>query len=125
MKDWYEGTLLDEKIAEFSPIDINYITGFNYYIGEDDLYDEISILEIDFLIKKTEQFSLKMKFYDVSSLDITSFGGPQNQLSGFSITNLGDRGFEKTQRYLVEDYESDSIRFYCAALEVVTLEKCR
>ena len=60
MRDWYEGTLVEEKIHGFIPTDINYITGFNYYIGYNDSYEEISFLEIGFLIKKiTKYFTWK------------------------------------------------------------------
>lgn len=124
MKDWYEGTLLEEKISGFNPTDINYITGFKYYIGYNDSYEEISFLEIDFLIKKSiEIFNLKMKFHAVSSLNLMSFGEHYNQLMGFSIIDLGDKGFEKDKRFLIEDYENDIVNFHCAALEVVSLEE--
>ncbi|WP_214824128.1 hypothetical protein [Exiguobacterium algae] len=124
MKEWYEGTELQEKIPDFNSTNVKYITDFHYYIGYNSYYDQVSFLEIDFLLEVgNRKFTLKMKFNDVSSLDLLGFGNNYNQLMGFIINNLSESGFEKNKKYLVEDYESNIIKFYCADLEVLTLDE--
>ncbi|MFB7157400.1 hypothetical protein [Lysinibacillus sp. NPDC056232] len=121
-KEWYEETVIPKKIPNFSSTNVNYITGFNYYIGYNSYYDEVSYLEVVFLVEMDRsKYTLKMKFNDVSSLDLIGFGNSYNQLMGFTIHNLSNNGFELDNKYLVEDYENNIIKFYCANFEVLSL----
>ncbi|MDQ0271332.1 hypothetical protein [Cytobacillus purgationiresistens] len=123
MKEWYKGTELEKKIPNFKLTNVKYITDFHYYIGYNSYYDQVSFLEIDFLLEvDTRKITLKMKFSDVSSLDLLGFGNNYNQLMGFRIIDLSNNGFEKNKKYLVEDYENNIIKFYCAGLEVLSLD---
>ncbi|MFT9820973.1 hypothetical protein [Lysinibacillus sp. NPDC056185] len=121
-KEWYEETVILKKIPNFSSTNVNYIKGFNYYIGYNPYYDEVSYLEVVFLVEMDRRkYTLKMKFNDVSSLDLIGFGNSYNQLMGFTIHNLSKNGFELDNKYLVEDYENNIIKFYCASFEVLSL----
>ncbi|GGE53691.1 hypothetical protein [Priestia taiwanensis] len=124
MKKWYEGTEIEKKIPDFKSIYIRYITNLYYYIDYNSHYDQISFLEITFLLEvDIKKFTLNIKFSDVSSFDLTGFGNSFNQLVGFEISNLNNNGFEKNNKYLVEDYEDGSIKFYCASIEIVSLDE--
>lgn len=122
MKEWYEDTVLNRIIPNFKPSIVKFITDFHYYIDYNSYYEKVSFLEIDFLVEADKRkFILKMKFYDVSSLDLIGFGNSYNQLMGFNIQNLINNGFEKRKKYLIEDYENNIIKFYCADLEILSL----
>ncbi|MGE7944180.1 hypothetical protein ACQKNB_19055 [Lysinibacillus xylanilyticus] len=107
-KEWYEDTVILKKIPNFNSTNVQYITGFHYFIGYNSFYDEVSYLEVDFLVEvDRRKYMLKMKFNDVSCLDLLGFGNRYNQLMGFTINNLSNNGFESSKKYLVEDYERD------------------
>ncbi|MGE7789222.1 hypothetical protein [Lysinibacillus sp. NPDC096259] len=55
------------------------------------------------------------------TLDLLGFGNSYNQITGFRINNLKDKGFELPKKYLVEDYENNIIKFFCASFEVLSL----
>ena len=122
MKEWYEGTEIEKKIPNFKSTDIKYITSLYYYIDYNSYFDQVSFLEIEFLLEvDTRKFSLRMKFNEVSSLELSGFGNSYNQIMGFDIRNLSNRGFEKNFKYLVEDYENSIIKFYCTNFEIFLL----
>lgn len=124
MKKWYEGTEIEKKIPTFKLTNIKYITDFHYYIANNSYYENVSFLEIDFLLKaEVRKFTLKMKFNDVSSLNLLGFGNDYNQLMGFKINDLSNHCFEKNKKYLVEDYENNILKFYCSGLEVLSLDE--
>lgn len=121
-KEWYEETVILKKIPNFTSTNVNYIKGFNYYIGYNPYYDEVSYLEVDFLVEVDKRkYMLRMKFNEVSVLDLIGIGNSYNQLMGFTIHNLSKNGFELDNKYLVEDYEDNIIKFYCASFEVLSL----
>ena len=66
-----------------------------------------------------------MKFNEVTSLELSGFGNSYNQIMGFDIRNLSNRGFEKKFKYLVEDYENSIIKFYCADFEILLLNELK
>lgn len=124
LEEWLIGTEIEKKIPNFKFSDVKYITDFHYYIDYNSYYDRVSFLEIDFLLEVDKRkFTLKMKFSDISSLDLLGFGNQYNQLMGFKINDISYNGFEKNKKYLVEDYENNIIRFYCAGLDVLSLEE--
>ncbi|TCT16439.1 hypothetical protein EDD68_1342 [Melghiribacillus thermohalophilus] len=121
-KEWYEDTILDKTIPNFKPTNVKFITDFHYYIDYNSYYEKVSLLEMGFLVEAdNKKFILKIKFYDVSSLDLIGFGNNYNQLMGFKINNLSNSGYEKRKKYFVEDYENKIIKFYCAGLEILSL----
>ncbi|MGE7093146.1 hypothetical protein ACQKII_17145 [Lysinibacillus sp. NPDC048646] len=122
INEWYEGTELENKIPNFKSTDVKFITDFHYFIGYNSYYDQVSFLEISFLLEvDSRKFILKMKFNDVTTLDLLGFGNSYNQITGFRINNLKDKGFELPKKYLVEDYENNIIKFFCASFEVLSL----
>lgn len=122
INEWYEGTELENKIPNFKSTDVKFITDFHYFIGYNSYYDQVSFLEISFLLEvDSRKFILKMKFNDVTTLDLLGFGNSYNQIMGFRINNLKDKGFELPKKYLVEDYENNIIKFFCASFEVLSL----
>lgn len=124
MKEWYEEIALVEKIPNFKSTCVKYINDFHYYIGYNSYYEQVSFLEIDFILEvDIRDFILKIKFSDVSSLDLLGFGNNYNQIMGFRINNLSGNGFEQSKKYFVEDYENNIIKFYCSEFEVVSLEE--
>jgi len=126
MKEWYEGTEIEKKIPNFKSTDIKYIISLYYYIDYNSYFDQVSFLEIEFLLEvDTRKFSLRMKFNEVSSLELSGFGNSYNQIMGFDIRNLSNRGFEKKFKYLVEDYENSIIKFYCADFEILLLNELK
>ncbi len=95
INEWYEGTELENKIPNFKSTDVKFITDFHYFIGYNSYYDQVSFLEISFLLEvDSRKFILKMKFNDVTTLDLLGFGNSYNQITGFRINNLKDKGFE-------------------------------
>lgn len=124
INEWYEGTELENKIPNFKSTDVKFITDFHYFIGYNSYYDQVSFLEMSFLVEvDSKKFILKMKFNDVTTLDLLGFGNSYNQITGFRINNLKDQGFELPKKYLVEDYENNIIKFFCASFEVLSLEE--
>ncbi|MFF6014105.1 hypothetical protein [Lysinibacillus fusiformis] len=122
INEWYEGTELENKIPNFKSTDVKFITDFHYFIGYNSYYDQVSFLEISLLLEvDSQKFILKMKFNDVTTLDLLGFGNSYNQITGFRINNLKDKGFELPKKYLVEDYENNIIKFFCASFEVLSL----
>ncbi|EON70213.1 hypothetical protein [Lysinibacillus sphaericus] len=122
INEWYEGTELENKIPNFKSTDVKFITDFHYFIGYNSYYDQVSFLEISFLLEvDSRKFILKMKFNDVTTLDLLGFGNSYNQTTGFRINNLKDKGFELPKKYLVEDYENNIIKFFCASFEVLSV----
>ncbi|QPQ30136.1 MULTISPECIES: hypothetical protein [Lysinibacillus] len=122
INEWYEGTELENKIPNFKSTDVKFITDFHYFIGYNSYYDQVSFLEISFLLEvDSRKFILKMKFNDVTTLDLLGFGNSYNQITGFRINNLKDKGFELPKKYLVEDYENNIIKFFCASFEVLSV----
>lgn len=124
INEWYEGTELENKIPNFKSTDVKFITDFHYFIGYNSYYDQVSFLEMSFLVEvDSKKFVLKMKFNDVTTLDLLGFGNSYNQITGFRINNLKDQGFELPKKYLVEDYENNIIKFFCASFEVLSLKE--
>lgn len=118
------------KILEFKPGFVwhylNYIESFKYYIDFNDTFDEISFLEIGFLMReqgKDEKKNKKIliKFNEVNCFDIKDIGGSYNQIMGFEILDQKESRWESNKRYLVRDYEDGCIKFYCRSIMVISV----
>jgi len=124
--EWFKGTIVEKKIPSFTPENVQGITGLHYYIGDNEYYEPVSFVVITFLVDAKEGvFHLKIKFNDVSSLKADGLGHHENQLTGFAVRNVKSRGFERNLKYVVEDYEENLIHFYCAGLEIVSMEETK
>lgn len=122
MKKWYEDTEIIKEIPDFKQTDINGIVGVNYYIDYNELNEEVSFLQVNFILEKPNyKKSIKMLFKEVSNLKIDGFGGSYNQLLGFKIEKT-DSGYESSKRYFFEDYENNIIQFYFNDFEIVTIK---
>lgn len=116
------------KILEFKPEfvwhHLNYIEGFKYYIDFNDAFDEVSFLEIGFLmqdIDNKKKRKILIKFNEVNCFEIKDIGGSYNQIMGFEILDQKESGWEPNKRYLIRDYEDGCIKFYCRSIMVVSV----
>ena len=57
-------------------------------------------------------------FHNVSNLTIDELSMPF-QITGFQILDNKNKGWDKSIRYTVLDFEQDNIRFYCECYEIV------
>ena len=104
----------------FGFIDVTYIEALNYYIDYDEFGEKVSFLEISFLLDNgVDRSPLKLKFTEVTNLNLKGFGYSYNQIVGFDIVDTKDRGWVKEMRYHVTDYENSRIDFYCAEITVI------
>ncbi|WP_433626908.1 hypothetical protein [Chryseobacterium cucumeris] len=63
-------------------------------------------------------FEISIIFKSVSNLKIDFNGSRLHQILGFDIIDISDNNLEKIN-FLVEDYEDDSIHFYCEEVEIM------
>ncbi len=61
---------------------------------------------------KTDNSCVSISFSNVSSLQIRGLAYP-SQISGFEIISNKDKGWDKSQRYTINDYEDGKIKFFC------------
>lgn len=108
---------------QFSWNDVKYIEKLDYYIELDEYAEQVSNLEILFYIKlpKEEIHKLLVKFNAINNLNIKNIGGKYNQIMGFEIVDQLTAGWEYEQRYVVRDYENETIEFYCKSIEIVSV----
>lgn len=72
-------------------------------------------LEMD----SADHYKILLECIDVVSLH---FQGNE-QVSGFYIRDMSERGYEKYSKYEVGDYEEDCIKFYCSDIVIKDLKK--
>ncbi len=61
---------------------------------------------------------ISMVFYNVSNLTIDGLSMPF-EICGLQIVDNKDRGWEKSKRFTVLDFEDQNIHFYCEYYKVV------
>lgn len=117
-----------DKVLEIKPNFIwhhlNYIEGFKYYIDFNDQYDEVSFIEIKFLMRETGNKNVSrvlIKFSEINGFEIKEIGGNFNQVMGFEIIDQKGSGWEPDKRYSIRDYENGCIKFYCKSIEVLSV----
>lgn len=125
MEQWYTNTEIEQQIPDFDMSFFKSLYGFRYYLDFDSNYNEIAFLEVDFLLEKdNRKFELVMKFSNIFSLYLYRITGNENDLEGgFTIQKLRESGYEKQFKYLIDNYETDIIKFYCENIEVASLKK--
>lgn len=79
------------------------------------VHDNKSMISMKFLINDEV---VRMIFHNVSSLNTKDFSMPY-QIGGFEILDNNDRGWEKSSRYTIDDYEDGKIKFHCESFEVI------
>ena len=82
------------------------------------VYGIESVLTMEFLLKDEV---VRMIFNNVSCLNIKDFSLPQ-QICGFEIIDNKDRGWDKSLRYTINDFEDGRIKFYCESFDFVKAE---
>ncbi|RJX41647.1 hypothetical protein D3P09_06725 [Paenibacillus pinisoli] len=115
-----------DKLPFFRVKDVRLVVSVSYYIDYNEYYDEVSYLEIGYILDSTTEIKkhrLLLKFHEVKSLSLSGFGGAFNQIMGFNITDMGDHKWDNEQRYYVHDYENDIMKFYCKSVEVLSIEE--
>lgn len=104
---------------------LNYIESLNYNIDFNDVGDNVSCLEIKFLMEDINKKRNKVliKFSEVNDFELKNFGGSYNQIMGFEIIDQKENGWEPNKRYLINDYENGRIKFFCRSIEVVSVSQ--
>lgn len=121
MKNWYENTIIEEKIPDFLQSDIKGIKSFNYYIDFNEYYDEVSYLKVNFIVEKKEKkLEITMLFKEINGLKLEGFGGIYNQILGFNLEKQ-DKSYEVNNRYKLEDFEDGVIELFCKEFEILTV----
>lgn len=103
---------------------LNYIESLKYYIDFNDTFDEVSFLEIGFLMREIDNQKsnrILIKFNEVNSFEIKDLGGNYNQIMGFEVIDQKGSGLEPHMRYLIRDYEDSRIKFSCRSIIVVSV----
>ena len=77
-----------------------------------------SVLTMSFLLKDEV---MRMIFHNVSCLNINNFSMPY-QICGFQIIDNKGRGWDKSVRYTVNDFEDRTIEFHCESFEFIKAE---
>ncbi|GAA3315791.1 hypothetical protein GCM10020331_011480 [Ectobacillus funiculus] len=67
---------------------------------------------------KGSAYKVIIRFSNVVDL---KFNGA-SRLMGFNIQDISERGLEGI-RYLIENYKSDVINFYCQSIQIISLDK--
>ncbi|WP_420976500.1 hypothetical protein [Bacillus vallismortis] len=121
--DWYLDEKIEKKIKDFQITNLKQVTNFNYYREYNDFYDVISTIELTLLYEYLkEEYQIKLKFENVSSVELTNLDyGHQDSYLSINIERINN-GWEKI-KYIVEDYEEQSFRFYCENYKVIGVEK--
>ncbi len=57
-------------------------------------------------------------FSNISCLNLISFSYPF-QIGGLLIENNHEKGWERSERYSIKDYENGTISFYCETIEIL------
>jgi hypothetical protein len=103
--------------SNYSFNDVEYIEKFNYFSDYNDVGEIVAYLDILFKFDRGNvEKTITIRFIGVVYLKINNMGGGITQLCDFNISCNRNFGYNK---YHVEDYESDTIDFYCSEIEVI------
>lgn len=117
---------ISDKISQFTEENVNWIVKVDYYIDYNEYYEEISLLEVDYIYEDTplnRKLKVLVKYSEVSSLNLKGFGGGFNQISGFKIDSMRDLHWQNDKNYYVHDYENGIMEFYCKSIEILSVEE--
>lgn len=113
---------IKEKINDFTWQDIRYIYEIHYYQDFNEYYEEVFLLDIDFIIFTIDnkQYSVKIRFHGVESMNLY-IGNKFVQIVCFDIVDIKDDGWSSLN-YLVQNLEQDGdIKFYCNKIEIISV----
>ncbi|OCT16601.1 hypothetical protein A8709_07950 [Paenibacillus pectinilyticus] len=115
-------TLIQSRIANFIWSHLIYISSFKYYMDKNKHYEDISMLDIEFL-SNTNGINLKIqiRFKEIESLSINA-SGRIIQLDIFEIVDIKNEGW-CSLNFWIRDIESEVLSFYCNAIEVISVDQ--
>ncbi len=96
---------------------IDMIQGKEIKVVEFNLTDNglETVITMEFLL---DNEVVQMVFHNVSCLNIQDFSKPY-QICGFEILDNKEKGWEKSHRYTINDYEDGTMKFYCENFEII------
>ena len=107
----------------FSWDKVTYIDAIQYYILKDDFYNDYSVVELVLRYSVNSiDYKITVKFSSVINLSLNRIGGEYNQILGFEIIDKSNDGWDKNQRFLVNDYEDGIISFICKDIEILSVD---
>lgn len=110
--------------SDFSWNKVAYINSVHYDIVRDEYYSTFSKLRLGLVyLKQDDEYEIIALFSNVTDLKVKGLGGRYNQVLGFEIIDKIKDGWEKTQRYIVSDYENGIIGFLCQNITIETIRR--
>lgn len=110
--------------SDFSWNKVTYINSVHYDIVRDEYYSTFSKLRLGLVyLKQDDEYEIIALFSNVTDLKVKGLGGRYNQVLGFEIIDKIKDGWEKTQRYIVSDYENGIIGFSCENITIETIRR--
>ena len=107
----------------FSWDKVTYIDAIQYYILKDDFYNDYSVVELVLRYSVNSiDYKITVKFSSVINLRLNRIGGEYNQILGLEIIDKSNDGWDKNQRFLVNDYEDGIISFICKDIEILSVD---
>lgn len=107
----------------FSWNKVTYIDAIQYYILKDDFYNDYSVVELVLRYSVNSiDYKITVKFSSVINLRLNRIGGEYNQILGLEIIDKSNDGWDKNQRFLVNDYEDGIISFICKEIEILSVD---
>ena len=101
---------------------ISFLNSFCYAIERDDNSNLRSVLLLCLIYRNNnKEHEIKVRFSDVTNLNLRRIGGECNQLLGFEISDKINDGWEPERRFYVCDYENDVVSFSCSSFEVISV----
>ncbi|NBD26901.1 hypothetical protein [Paenibacillus glycinis] len=114
--------LVQNAISNFGWHKCSFINEFRFFIGRNEYFDEISILEIVFQYSAHEDYLIKVQFKELGNYELRA-GGSRIQLISFEIEDIRDHGLNEIN-YRIKDYERDEIQLYCKEIEIISIDNC-
>ena len=115
-----------EKLVEmdscFSWDNITHIKSIFYNVEYDNNYIPFSVLKLCLIYERNNKiFDINIEFKNITNLNLKKIGGLYNQIMGFEIIDKKNDGYEKEQRFMINDYEDGIINFFCSEIKVISV----
>lgn len=122
--------IIKEKMGFFQASALAYIVSLKYQSENDNNSSEIIIDGLMQMRNTTHAwpmdekswFLVSIKFIGINNFKINGLGSTPKQVMGFDIVDISDRGWENIN-FQIEDYEDDSIGFYCKEICILSVEE--
>ncbi|CAH1232559.1 hypothetical protein PAECIP111891_07043 [Paenibacillus allorhizoplanae] len=114
--------LLQSRIPNFTWSNLECISSFKYYMDKNKHYEDISMLDIEFLSNKDEiNLRIQIRFKEIESFSINA-SGKIIQLGIFDIVDIKEDGW-CALNFWIRDIECEVLNFYCNAIEVISVDQ--